>query len=90
MWAPVTGDPVRGSTINFIEILKTPYYVFGLGTPELVYPDKPAGPVNNDKKVNLLAILEDFWARSVLIQSIGWRFLIGIVRPEALAWNLEG
>ena len=39
--------------------MKTPNHMFHLGTPELVYLDKPAGMVNNDKKVNLLAILKE-------------------------------
>ena len=34
--------------------------MFCFGTPELVYLDKPAGPIDNDKKVNFLAIAEDF------------------------------
>ena len=48
MWTPITGDPVRGTTIHFIEVLKTSNYMLRLCALELVYPDKPANPVNND------------------------------------------
>ena len=34
--------------------------MFHLGTPELIYLDIPTGPIDNDKKVNFLAIAEDF------------------------------
>ena len=57
---PINSDPVRGTAINFIEVLKTPNYMLSFGTPELIYLDKPAGPIDNDKKVYFLAIAEDF------------------------------
>ena len=56
MWGPITGDPIRGSTINFVEVLKIPNHMFCLGTPELIYLDKPAGPIDNDKKIHFLVI----------------------------------
>ena len=85
MWAPITGDPIRGTTINLIKILETFHNISSLCAFELVYLDEPTSPINNDKKVNFLAIAEDLSARSVLIQSMGCRFKRGIVSPEALA-----
>ena len=48
-----------GATIHFNKILETRDHMFGFSPSELIYPDKARGPVNNDKKVNLLAIAED-------------------------------
>ena len=42
-----------------MEILETRHHMLGFGPSELIYPDKARGPVNNDKKVNILAIAED-------------------------------
>ena len=61
--APFTGDLVRRSTVNLIKILKAFHNMLGLGTPELVFLDEPTGSVNNDKKVDILAIAEDFFSK---------------------------
>ena len=42
------------------------------------------------RKWTFFPLERTFSARSVLIQSMGCRFLKDIVSPEALAWLLEG
>ena len=82
---PITGDPIRGTTINLIKVLEVFHNMPSLSAPELVHLDEPTSPINNDKKVNFLPLLRTFSVRSVLIQSMVCRFNRSIVSPEALA-----
>ena len=56
---PIAGNHIWGATIHLIEILETSDHMLGFGPSELIYPDKARGPVNDDEKVDFLAITED-------------------------------
>ena len=62
LWASITGNLVRRSTVYLIIVLEALHNIFCFGTFELVYLNGPTGPIHNYKKVNFLAIDEDLFS----------------------------
>ena len=63
LWAPITGDPVRESTVNLIEILQALCDMSSLCSSELIHLQETTGPMYNDKKVNFHPIGEDLLSK---------------------------